>query len=185
MHVENQSQQVSIRFNPVAPIAPGHCFYFIIFMNQIYQRALLETTSCQYLMQKNLLGAGFVREIQGSADLQRLEMTHRYGYGSKATLLNIQNIGPYWAHMLHHFFNIYHPIPTSIYIYAIYIYIYVISIIFWHFLASHLIHRLLSEGHQTKQPCSHADVFGHGKSHHSMHDALFRFAQFTILFANH
>ena len=45
MHVENQSQQVSIRFNPVAPIAPGHCFYFIIFMNQIYQRALLETTS--------------------------------------------------------------------------------------------------------------------------------------------
>ena len=122
MHVENQSQQVSIRFNPVAPIAPGHCFYFLIFMNQIYQRALLETTSCQYLMQKNLLGAGFVREIQGSADLQRLEMTHRYGYGSKATLLNIQNIGPYWAHMLHHFFNIYHPIPTSIYIYAIYIY---------------------------------------------------------------
>jgi hypothetical protein len=123
MHVENQSQQVSIRFNPVAPIAPGHCFYFIIFMNQIYQRALLETTSCQYLMQKNLLGAGFVREIQGSADLQRLEMTHRYGYGSKATLLNIQNIGPYWAHMLHHFFNIYHPIPTSIYICHIYIYI--------------------------------------------------------------
>ena len=128
MHVENQSQQVSIRFNPVAPIAPGHCFYFIIFMNQIYQRALLETTSCQYLMQKNLLGAGFVREIQGSADLQRLEMTHRYGYGSKATLLNIQNIGPYWAHMLHHFFNIYHPIPTSIYICHIYIYIFALSL---------------------------------------------------------
>ena len=51
---------------------------------------------------------------KGSADLQRLEMTHRYGYGSKATLLKIQNIGPYWAHMLHLFFT-----------YTIYIYIYI------------------------------------------------------------